>query len=211
MAPDVEQILDIDPTTVISLVTLKSMIDTQLNAGGIEPMYVNLENITELKNTVQVIGDTFGKSEQAEQLIANFEAEIEAVVADVADKDDTSVLILFGFPGNYMVASDLSFVGQMTSLLGVTNVAGEQKMVYVQMNLEEILIQDPDVILRLSHGDASIVKEMFDTEFITNPLWAQFSAVQQNKVYDLDDSMFNVSATLDTPEAIRLLADIIYE
>ncbi len=210
MAPDMEKVLLLDPTHVVALTTLRSMVDAGLTAGGIEPMYVNLENIDELKNTITTIGNTFGKSDEAQQLIAAFDKEINEILASVQDEDEKKVLILFGFPGNYMIATNLSFVGQMTQLLGATNSAGDQDIVYVQMNLEELLVQDADVILRLAHGDKDVVIDMFDTEFATNPLWAQFSAVQNGEVYDLDDSMFNVSATLDTPEALRYLADLLY-
>ncbi|OOB80154.1 MAG: hypothetical protein BEN19_06435 [Epulopiscium sp. Nuni2H_MBin003] len=211
MNPDIEKILELDPTDVVALTTLRSMIEAELGAGGIEPLYVNLENIDEFRTTVKTVGEHFDKVDEAAELLADFNGKIDAVIEDVKQHDPASVLILFGFPGNYMVATDLSFVGQLCDLLGAENVAGDQGMVYLMMNLEELMVRDPDVIFRLSHGIPDIVHEMFETEFSTNPLWAEFSAVQNGHVYDLDDSIYGVSATLNTPNALRDLADLIYQ
>ncbi|OON96246.1 MAG: hypothetical protein ATN36_05990 [Epulopiscium sp. Nele67-Bin005] len=210
MSPDTEKILQLDPTHVIGLSTIRSMIEAPLSAGGIDPIYVNLENIDELKNTIETLGKLFNKQSEATALIADFDAKVTAVVEEAKLNEPVKVLILFGFPGNYMIATEASFVGQMADLLGAINVSGEEKIVYVQMNLEELLVQDPDVILRLAHGDQDVVIEMFDAEFETNIIWQEFSAVQNNNIYDLDDAMFNVSATLETPEALALLSEILY-
>lgn len=99
----------------------------------------------------------------------------------------------------------------MVELLGGINIVQEDSMAYANVNMEELITQAPDVILRLTHGVKEDVIEMFNKEFSENPIWQQFEAVTSGKVYDLDDSKFNVSATLQTAEALAELAEIIYE
>lgn len=211
MSPDVEAIAQLKPTHVISLTTIESMIKPKLEQIGIEGTYLNLENIETLKASIKTLGELFDRNEEVEALIANFEAEVNETLESVKEKESPKVLILFGFPGNYLVATPGSFVGQMVELLGGTNVVEDASMAYAQANLEALLVEKPDVILRMTHGVKEDVIEMFANEFSKNPIWSQFEAVQNGRVFDLDDSLFNVSASLDTPEALKALAEILYE
>ena len=211
MSPDIELIASLNPTHVLSLTTLQSMVSEKFATVGIEPTYLNLENIDTLKQSIKTIGDMFNRQDEAAKLIADFEASVNTTVESVKDKTSPKVLILFGFPGNYLVGTPSSFVGQMIDLLGGTNVVGESNEAYASVNLEALLVEQPDVILRLTHGVREEVIEMFEKEFNENPIWSQFDAVKNQKVYDLDDSLFNVSASLETSEALEQLAQMIYE
>lgn len=211
MSPDVEVIAQLKPTHVISLTTIESMIKPKLEQIGIEGTYLNLENIETLKASIKSLGELFDRNEEAEALIANFEAEVNETLEGIKEKESPKVLILFGFPGNYLVATPSSFVGQMVELLGGTNVVEDASMAYAQANLEALLMEKPNVILRMTHGVKEDVIEMFAKEFSENPIWSQFEAVQNGRVFDLDDSLFNVSASLDTPKALKVLAEILYE
>ena len=55
------------------------------------------------------------------------------------------------------------------------------------------------------------VKIMFAEEFDTNDIWKHFSAVQNGKVYDLDNEKFGMSATFRYQEALEELQPILYE
>lgn len=211
MSPDVELIASLNPTHVLSVTTLKSMVGEKFELAGIEPTYLNLENIDTLKESITQIGQLFNKEEEAAQLVAEFENDIDTTIKSVKGKESPKVLILFGFPGNYLEGTSECFVGQMVELLGGHNVVSETNEAYVSVNLEALLVEQPDVILRLTHGVKDDVIEMFEKEFRENPIWSQFDAVKNEKVYDLDDSLFNVSASLDTAEALSQLAEIIYE
>lgn len=211
MSPDVEAIAQLKPTHVISLTTIESMIKPKLEQIGIEGTYLNLENIETLKASIKTLGELFDRNEEAESLIASFEAEVNETLESIKEKESPKVLILFGFPGNYLVATPSSFVGQMVELLGGTNAVEDTSMAYAQANIEALLVEKPDVILRMTHGVKEDVIKMFAKEFSENPIWSQFEAVQNGKVFDLDDSLFNVSASLETPTALKELAAILYE
>lgn len=211
MSPDVEMIAQLKPTHVISLTTIESMIKPKLEQIGIEGTYLNLENIETLKASIKTLGELFDRNKEAEALIAHFEAEVNDTLESIKGKEAPKVLILFGFPGNYLVATPSSFVGQMVELLGGTSVVEDTSIAYAQANLEALLMEKPDIILRMTHGVKEDVIEMFAKEFSENPIWSQFEAVQNGKVFDLDDSLFNVSASLDTPKALKALAEILYE
>ena len=211
MSPDLEIVASLAPTHVLSLTTLKSMVQPKLDQIGLEGIYLTMENIDEMKKSIIELGVLFDKEKESMTLIEKFEQDVNETLKSIAGKESPKVLILFGFPGNYLIATGASFVGQMVEILGATNVVQEDSMAYASVNMEELIISQPDVILRLTHGIREEVIEMFNKEFIENPVWQQFEAVNTGKVYDLDDSKFNVSATLDTAEALNELAEIIDE
>lgn len=70
--------------------------------------------------------------------------------------------------------------------------------------------KDPDIILRAAHALPDQVKEMFAEEFETNDIWKHFRAVHEGKVYDLDSSLFNMSANFSYSDALKELQPMLY-
>ncbi|RLQ41438.1 High-affinity heme uptake system protein IsdE [Listeria monocytogenes] len=57
---------------------------------------------------------------------------------------------------------------------------------------------------------AEVVK-MFDEEFKTNDIWKHFDAVKNNRVYDLDENLFGMTASLNAPEALKEMEKMLYD
>ena len=66
------------------------------------------------------------------------------------------------------------------------------------------------MILRAAHALPDKVKAMFAEEFETNDIWKHFDAVQEGRVYDLDPSLFNMSANFSYVEALEALQPMLY-
>lgn len=113
-----------------------------------------------------------------------------------------------------MLATDTSYLGDLTKTLGAKNIANNLdtnvKSPYIQFSLEQILEQNPDYILRFAHGELEQTKKAFDQAFDKNSAYKELDAVKNNKVIDLDPSIFNVSANLQVKEAIKNLGEIFY-
>ena len=77
-------------------------------------------------------------------------------------------------------------------------------------NTEDMQQKDPDIILRAAHALPDKVKQMFAEEFSTNDVWKHFRAVQDGRVYDLDSSLFNMSANFSYSEALQALQPMLY-
>ena len=50
----------------------------------------------------------------------------------------------------------------------------------------------------------------FKKEFQENEIWSKFSAVQNNKVYDLDNNYFGMSANFNYQKGLEVLEGILY-
>ena len=116
-----------------------------------------------------------------------------------------------GLPGSYIVATDNSYVGSLVKLAGGTNVYGDGGgEEFLNANTEDMQTKDPDIILRAAHALPEEVKQMFADEFEQNDIWKHFRAVQNAKVYDLNSSLFNMSANFKYPQALEELEPMLY-
>ena len=113
-----------------------------------------------------------------------------------------------------MLATESSYLGDLAKTLGAINIASEIdtniESAYIQFSLEQILAQNPDYVLRFAHGNIEETSKMFDEAFDKNEAYQQLDAVADGKVYDLDSTIFNVSANLKVTEAITKLGEILY-
>ena len=114
-----------------------------------------------------------------------------------------------GLPGSYMVASDKSYVGNLVKLAGGENIIKSNDE-FSPLNLETALNEQPDIILRTAHAMPDTVNEMFKKEFENNKSWSHFEAVKNNKVVDLDSSIFGMTATFDYQKGLEELAKLFY-
>ena len=123
------------------------------------------------------------------------------------------VLILMGLPGgSYVVATESSYVGDLVRLAGGTNIYGDgEGKDFVNVSVEDMLKQNPDLILRTSHAMPKQVMEYFQQEFSNNQTWQQFDAVKNNKVYDLNNEYFGMSANFNYQKGLETLEGILYE
>jgi iron (Fe) ABC superfamily ATP binding cassette transporter, binding protein len=118
---------------------------------------------------------------------------------------------LMGLPGSFVVATNNSYVGNLTELAGGENVIHDDNEEFLPVNTEELVKLNPDIILRTSHTMSEEVMEEFDEEFKTNDIWKHFDAVKNNKVYNLDNNYFGMTATMGYKEGLKKLDEIFYK
>src|SRR5699024_9305588 len=108
------------------------------------------------------------------------------------------------------VATENSYVGDLVKRAGGINVIQDEDREYIASNTENLQQSNPDVILRMAHGMPDEVVEMFDKEFAENDIWKHFKAVQNDRVYDLEEVLSGTTANLAATEALEDLVEILY-
>lgn len=210
MGPDMELLLSLQPKKVISVTTLKSDLDSIFTNAGVDATYMNLESMDDMLAGIEALGKEFDREEQATKIVGDFEAKVAAMKEKTAGKESPSVLILMGVPGSYLVATDQSYLGDLVSKAGGNNVFSGEKVEYLASNTEHLQQTNPDIILRTAHGMPDEVVKMFDREFKENDIWKHFSAVTNDRVYDLKEPLFGTTGNLRVGEALDVLYDIFY-
>ncbi|MFC0302266.1 heme ABC transporter substrate-binding protein IsdE [Virgibacillus soli] len=210
MSPDMELMLSLKPTDILSVTTLLDNMDVDFSNLDIKTQYLDFTSVDHMLNEIEKVGKEYNRTEQANQLITQYEDKMAEIEARVAGKDAPSVLILMGIPGSYIVGTEHSYIGDLVKRAGGVNVVTDRDEEYISGNTEYLQQLKPDIILRAAHGMPEEVVKMFEKEFKENDVWKHFKAVQNNRVYDLEETRFGTTANLAAIEALDELVDILY-
>ena len=211
MNPDLETIKSLNPDYVLSPSSLESDLQPKYASIGVKSLFLNLKSVDGMYASIEGLGEKFDRKDEADEMLNEFKTFMDKYKDKNKDKTSPKVLVLMGLPGSYIVATDNSYVGSLVKLAGGTNVYGDGGgEEFLTANTEDMQTKDPDIILRAAHALPDEVKEMFAKEFETNDVWKHFRAVQNGKVYDLDSSLFNMSANFSYSDALEVLQPLLY-
>lgn len=211
MSPDSEKIATLNADWILGPASLKNDLQPKYSAIGVKSIFLNLESVEGMYQSIDDLGKIFDREKQAQAMIDEYNSFIAEFNKEIEGKESPKVLVLMGFPGSYSVATEHSYTGSLVKLAGGENVYAGESGNYIIANTEDIIKKDPDVIVCTAHGglDETAYKYLKD-DFKNNDIWQHFRAVEEDKVYYLDSSLFGMSATFDYPEALNILKPILY-
>lgn len=210
MSPDLEQLKSLHPSCVISPNTLIDDLRPKYAGIAVACMFLDLRSVEGMYSSITAMGAKFDRRDQAQALVAEYDAFMADYRASVQGKLQPSVLVLMGLPGSYIVATENSYAGSLVALAGGQNVYAGSDQEFMNVNTEDMQARDPDIILRTAHALPDQVMQMFADEFATNDVWKHFRAVQEGRVYDLPYDQFGMSATFNYPDALQTLSPLLY-
>lgn len=210
--PDMELIKSLKPTEVLSATTLQHEfnLDPVFENADVPVSFVNMESIDGMYKGIHDLGEKYDRTAQAEAIVEDFKSKLTAIENKVAEKESPTVLILLGIPGSYRVATEHSYIGDLVKRVGGINAIQGEDVEFVSSNTEYLQQSNPDVILRASHGMPDEVVKMFDKEFKENDIWQHFKAVENDRVYDLEETRFGTTANLAAVDALEELLEMLY-
>lgn len=218
-SPDFEKVLAVGTELLIADEMFKDKIEKTANEYSIETFYVNTSTYDKFLSSIEELGKKIGKENEAQQIIEKFKQPLNNL--ENINKD-LKVAIIFGTSESNMLASDETYIGSLVKAIGVKNIANEiiadgnnvlenGSGGYINLNLEQLLKNQPDIILRFGHGNVEEANKAFEKLFNENPAWKNLDAIKNNKVYDLDSTIFGTSANIYLDEALTKLGEILNE
>lgn len=211
MSPDIEKIKSLSPDYVLSPISLKNELEKKYKNAELNYEFINLSSVDGMFDSIKKLGDEFSREKEAKALIDEHKQYMKKFNSSVEGKKHPKVLVLMGLPGSYVIATNKSYVGSLVELAGGENVYTDDYKEFLTVNTEDMKTKNPDIILRASHAMPDDVKNMFAKEFAENDIWKHFDAVQNGKVYDLDNTLFNMSANFNYRNALEELKKLLYE
>lgn len=213
MSPDLEIVASLEPDIFIMDSNFQASVEESLSQYGLNTFFFETGSYSDFVNSIKQLGVEINREDEAKKLVNEIEASVTKALEKKGDQSPT-VAVIFGAGENFMLATDTSYLGDLVKTLGATNITskldGDMSSAYVQFSLEQILAENPDYVLRFAHGNIEETAKMFDAAFDSNEAYQQLDAVKSGKVYDLDPTIFNVSANLEITTAIETLGEIFY-
>lgn len=210
MSPDMEILKSLSPDYVLSPNSLQSDLQPKYASIQVKSLFLNLKSVSGMYASIADLGEKFNRQQQAQAMVDEFNTFMQEYKNKNEGKEAPKVLILMGLPGSYIVATENSYVGSLVEMAGGQNVYAGTDEEFLSANTEDIKTKEPDVILRASHAMPEQVQQMFADEFEKNDIWKHFTAVQNGRVYDLDSSLFGMSANFSYQQALEALQPMLY-
>ena len=184
-----EQIAAAQTDLVILKNSMAEKLGGPLEQIGIPVVYLDLETPEVFYQDIAVLGQVFGNTDRADEIIGFYQervSRVEELVSKVGSDQMPSVLILEYSDQGGEVAFKVPPVSWLqTTMVETAGGSPVWKSLEVSggwtiINLEQIAAWDPDQIYIIDYsGNAAAVK----ADLMTNPIWSNLRAVQDNKLF----------------------------
>lgn len=185
-----ELIVSLEPDLVLAAEITPPEQVAQLEQLGIPVFW--LANPTDLEGVytnVEIVGQLTGHTEDAAVVSDGLRARAEAVTIPVSGVSERPVVFYevdgLSDPNAPFTAGTDTFIDLIITEAGGTNAAGAVSG-YIAMSVEELLVQDPDVILLGDSIYGATVEAVAERAG-----WSSLSAVQNGAVYPFDDNLMS--------------------
>jgi iron complex transport system substrate-binding protein len=201
--PSAEAIAALNPDLVVVVDNQKQIVET-LDGLNIPTLYLTVPgSLKELLQQIQLYGNITGHPAEAQKLATAMQARIDAVQQKVAGAGQ-GPRIYHEVDPKLFTAAPNSFIGDLYTTLRAQNIVPTGDKQYPQITQEFIVSKNPEVIIvgdTLTGETADSVK--------SRPGWAAISAVANNRVYPIDDSLVSRPGPRIV-DALETLAKLLY-
>ena len=145
--PSLEAIVALGADLVLATADGNRPADVErLAALGVAVYTIDTRSIADVFASLVTIGDLTGRGAAARDLVAGLERRRAAVAARLAGRAPVSVFVAID-RAPLISAGAGTFVGEMVTLAGGRNIAGTSPIKYPVYSLEQLLAEDPAVIV----------------------------------------------------------------
>jgi iron complex transport system substrate-binding protein len=183
--PDTERILSLRPT-LVAIYGSQTELQTQLTRAGIHAYPYRHGGIATVLQTMRELGDRTGRRAQADRLVRDLQARLDAVRAKVRGRPRPRVLLVIGRQPKTLreiyVSGGRVFLHEMLDASGGRNAFADVARESLQPSHETLLARAPDVIVELQ------VEGMFESSDDDRAVWsglASIPAVRNRRVHVL--------------------------
>jgi iron complex transport system substrate-binding protein len=211
MNVNVEKVVSLQPDIVFAHASaMGSSPDAfkQLEDAGVKVFVVeDATSFEQVYNSIITIGTLTGKQQEAEKVVKDMKAEVEAIKEKANKIDEKERKVVWvevsGEPEIYTTGKG-TFMDEMLTIIGAKNAAGNEKG-WVMMSEEKAVQLNPDVIITTyGYYDKEAAQKV-----LKRPAWQNVTAVKEKKVLDVDSDKVTRSGPRLT-EGLQELAKAVY-
>ena len=211
---DAEKLLSCQPDLVIINKGMNEKLLEVLDSNKIPAIVINMKSYEDVRREISNFAQITGEKEKGEQLLSGMEQKIRETVGKIP-KERRRVAILHSTAQGLSVQLDGSIAGNITKLLGWENVASgmtpmEKNPDAAPYSMETLVEQNPEIIFVTSMGKIEDIKANMEQMIAENPAWQTIPAIQEKRLFYLPQELFLLSPGIHYPEAVELMAGLIY-
>ncbi len=213
--PDLEKIAELKPDLVLASVNPHAKLIDKFNELGLRVAFLKsgtARNAYDIYQDIMLVGSIFGVEDKAKEIIDRIQATIDNITITLIKANATPVrtLIILGPPswGLWTSGGD-TFIDYIISTSGGINIASKYSG-WVKLDYEEVLAQDPEVIIVGIMGTREDAEQIFND--IANSPLNQTTAFKNNNVYvfigEADDVLMRPGPRIS--EAVKIVSQVLH-
>lgn len=212
--PNTEILLSLNPGFVIMSADIAGhkAVASLLDSLSIPYAYFKQETFDDYLNMLEVFTSLTGKPENYQTYGLALQERIDNVIAK-AQAQQNKPEVLFARARSQGVSAKASdhMVCTMLDEFGCVNIAAKNPSLLDNLSIEEIIKQDPDVILVTFMGDEESAKQYLVKAWESNPAWSGLTAVKEHGYVFLQKDLFHFKPNARWADAYETLYKILFE
>ncbi len=186
--PNLEKIVDLEPDLVLYIGGAAQLEKTQtMKDLGLTVLVLAPLDIEGIFADIELVGRATGTEDETANLVSELRARMDEVLSRVAPVE-RHPLVFYELdatdPTRPWTAGPGSFIDALITMAGGVNLGASAEMEWAQFSTEEIIAQDPEIIIL---GDANYGVTVESVE--ERPGWGVMTAVKEGAIYPIDDTL----------------------
>jgi iron complex transport system substrate-binding protein len=181
---NLEKVVSLRPDLVLTVKFSDGTIESLLSAG-LTVLVVDPQSISDVSRTAVLVGRAVGAD--GAKLASDIDAQLSSVkdkVAAATTKPRVFHEVDASDPTKPFTVGPGSYIQDLIVLAGGTNIAANSGSAYPQLSLEEVVKDDPEVII-LGDADYGTTPD----QVAARPGWSAITAVKNKKIFGISDSL----------------------
>ena len=197
--PNVEELAAMQPDLIIADALLHQGVADDLSSQLDVPIFaVRVASFDDVTAGLRKVGALTGNAEAGETAAGELEAQLTAIQADLPDSGPTVLVLVAAGQNQFIAARGNTYLGDILAQLGAENLVTDEPENFgypgfSDYSLERIIERDPDIIITASIGGPPGTPKTSDI-LKGVPALSSLTAVQQNRVFEVDPFVYIQSA-----------------
>lgn len=192
--PNLEMIINLQPDLILGSIMRNEEIHGTLTE--IAPTVFSDQVSDDWHGNFMLFTNAVNKSKEADEVVAAYQARLdEFKAATDGERDAWSISVVRFRTDNVRIYRDTSFVGTILNGAGLNRPESQtgpdpDRGIFTVISMEQVNLADGTHIFTCTYGDPA---ETTAPDFTSSSLWQSLEAVQNNKVYWVNDDFWMVA------------------
>lgn len=178
ISANLERLARLKPDLVL-LVSGQEELAAKIKNHKMKTIVVDNNKLTDIGKNLKALGRLTGHCQEGEAAAQKFEGRLQELAQIVEKSKHKPKVFYCVWPQPLMTAGKASFIDDIITSCGGTNIAGDMAASYPRFSLERLVLSNPDVIV--------MPFEARNQAFIKQSPWNKLQAVREQHIYYLPD------------------------
>lgn len=215
---NLEKLFEANPDFILASSNTQANVEwlDTLEAAGMNVAYFEVSDYEDYLRLLEICTDITGRTDLYEQNGLAVQKQIDLVIEKskerIKEAGEAPEVLSLRASSTYIRAKNSrnNVLGEMLDALGCENIADSEEALLENLNIEQIIVHDPDYIFFIQQGDQTEgTRKNIERFLAEHPAWHGLTAVKEGKVYLLEKALYALKPNDRWGEAYEELEKIL--